>query len=339
MPERATGGLARAAALIAATYVYFLIFAEFAFLELARPVVGDGPRLRLVMGALGVGGAAGSVLAARFFKRTEWGPRLAGWLLGCALAALAALLSPTLGAVALAAAGAAVGLALGGATVTLATGLAAVVPRGRLGLAAGLGTGMAYALCNLPWVFAATPAMQTWLAVGAALLGAALAVCLPTALAPSTITARGGLGWTAVFLALVWMDSAAFYIIQHTDALKAATWAGAWTLGGNAATHFVAAVLAGHALDRGRSGAVAAMAAGLLAVACLWIEHPRAELAYVAGVSLYSAALVYLPARVGRPGFAAALFAIAGWGGSALGIGMAQDLRGVPAWFAFAAPV
>ena len=339
MSECKRSGLIRAVALIAATYVYFLIFAEFAFLELARPVVGDGDRLRLVMGALGAGGAAGSVLAARLFKKEARGGRLSSWLLLCAFAAFAALLSPSLGVFGLAAAGAAVGLALGGSTVTLASGLSALVSRSRLGLAAGLGTGAAYAICNLPWVFAAMPATQTWVAICAALLGSALASGLPSVSLSNPVHARNGLGWMAVFLALVWMDSAAFYIIQHTDSLKSATWGDAWTLGGNAAAHFLAAVLAGLALDRGWAGSVAAVAAGLLALACLWIEHPRAELAYVAGVSLYSAALVYVPAREERPGFAAALFAVAGWGGSALGIGMAQDLHGVPAWFAFAAPI
>jgi mono/diheme cytochrome c family protein len=48
-------------------------------------------------------------------------------------------------------------------------------------------------------------------------------------------------------------------------------------------------------------------------------------------------ALVYAPARSGRPSAAALVYAVAGWGGSALGIGMAQDLHAVPDWFAIAA--
>lgn len=90
MSDRAKGGAWRGAVLVAATYVYFLLFAEFAFLELARPVTGDGERLRVVMGALGAGGVAGSLAGAFLFRREGWGRRLGGWLLGCALAAVAA---------------------------------------------------------------------------------------------------------------------------------------------------------------------------------------------------------------------------------------------------------
>jgi cytochrome c oxidase cbb3-type subunit 2 len=142
-----------------------------------------------------------------------------------------------------------------------------------------------------------------------------------------------------VFLALVWMDSAAFYIIQHTDSLRAETWQGAWTLWGNAAMHLGAALLAGWALDRGRAGPVTLAAALLLAAACNWITDTGGELLYVAGVSLYSTALVFVAALSGRARVAALIFAVAGWGGSALGIGMAQDLHRIPVWFAPAALV
>lgn len=331
--QRARSSLTRAALLVAATYVYFLIFAEFAFIELTRPVTGDGAGLRVVMGALGAGGVGGSVLAARFFSRAAWGPRLAGWLAGCSIAAAGALLAPEGGLPGLAGIGAAVGLTLGGATVTLAAGLAGMAPPGRLGWAAGLGTGGAYAFCNLPWVFEAPPAAQALVAAGAALAGAALARDWSLRGEARPASPPGAGGWVAALLALVWMDSAAFYIIQHTDTLKAAAWSGAWTLWGNATMHFGAAALAGRALDRGRAWPVIAAGALLLALACLWIGHGPAELIYVAGVSLYSAALVYVPARVGRPAFAAAVFAIAGWVGSALGIGMVQDLHGIPVWF------
>jgi len=60
---------------------------------------------------------------------------------------------------------------------------------------------------------------------------------------------------------------------------------------------------------------------------------------YTTGVSLYSAALVYFPARGGRVWPVALLFAIAGWIGSAMGIGMAQDLNAVPLPFLIAAGV
>lgn len=336
MTQRPRDPVWRGAALVAATYVYFLIFAEFAFVELARPKTGDGGALRAVMGALGGGGVAGSVLAIWLFNREVWGARLGGWLLWCAVAACGALVAPGLGVGALALAGAGVGLALGGATVTLAAGLRAVTGRSKLGFVAGLGTGAAYAFCNVPLVFNAEPAQQTIWAIAVALAGAALAWPM-NALEETAVEKSGMRSWVPVFLALVWMDSAAFYIIQHTEALKHATWSGVWTLGGNAAVHFGAALLAGVMLDRGRAAWIVALAAGLLGAACLWIKSPGAELPYVAGVSFYSAALVYAPARAGGPKAAAWVYAVAGWGGSALGIGMAQDLHGVPTWFVAAA--
>ena len=61
------------------------------------------------------------------------------------------------------------------------------------------------------------------------------------------------------------------------------------------------------------------------------------EVLYTAGVSAYSVALVYYPARGGRAWLAAALLAIAGWLGLALGIGMAQDLNRLPVWFVLGA--
>jgi cytochrome c oxidase cbb3-type subunit 2 len=325
----------RAAGLVAATYVYFLIFAEFAFIELARPVTGDGDALRGVMGALAAGGITGSVLGA-------WlgGWSLRRWFLGCAGAAALAVAAPGAGVIGLGVAAAAVGLALGAATVKLASGLRSMVGNARLGWVAGLGTGAAYAFCNLPWVFEATPQVQAGMAMAAVLAGA-WAAGTGRAEEKSERNVEGGGGgmaaWVVVFLALVWMDSAAFYIIQHTEQLKAATWQGPWTLWGNAAVHFAAALAAGWTLDRGRARGVVALAAGLLAAACLILGRAGAEVLYVAGVSCYSAALVYVPARTGRPWVASAVFAVAGWAGSALGIGMAQDLHGVPAWFAVVA--
>lgn len=340
MSGEAKSGMAvwRAAGLVAATYVYFLIFAEFAFIELARPVTGDGTPLRAVMGALAAGGIAGSVLGAR-----RAGPGLRRWFLGCALAAGLAVVAPGAGVAGLGGAAAAVGLALGGATVKLASGLRALAGASRLGWAAGLGTGAAYAICNLPVVFEATAPAQAGVAILAALAGAWAAggdepgVEATDAVVAESPSKAGVARWVGVFLALVWMDSAAFYIIQHTEHLKAATWQGAWTLGGNAAAHLLAALAAGRALDRGHARGVAAAAALLLAAACLLLGRAGAEVLYVAGVSLYSAALVHVPARAGRPWVAAAVFAVSGWGGSALGIGMAQDLHGVPPWFPLAA--
>jgi len=73
----------------------------------------------------------------------------------------------------------------------------------------------------------------------------------------------------------------------------------------------------------------------LLIIACALLDHGSGRYSleaglYAAAVSVYSAALVFYPARSGRPGLAALVFAVAGWTGSALGIGLAQELDRVP---------
>lgn len=331
----ATGG-----ALVAATYFYFLIFAEFAFLELVRDAAG--PRLRAVMGMLGAGGVAGAWAAARAFRGERAPALLARGLQACAVAAM---LAPFAGG--LVAAGAmalGVGLALGWTTVVLAAGLRGLAGERHLGLCVGAGTGAAYAACNVPALFAAAPATQALLAAGVALAASALRWPGPTSAVPGTgstprATDRAQtLGWLAILLALVWMDSAAFYIIQHTEGLRAVTWGTPALLWTNAAVHLGAAVLSGVVLDRGGRRAVAAGALVLLALGSLALgEVVRLPLPagwwYTAGVSLYSVALVEYPARAGGAGRAALVFAVAGWIGSALGIGMAQDLHRVPAAF------
>jgi cytochrome c oxidase cbb3-type subunit 2 len=91
-------------------------------------------------------------------------------------------------------------------------------------------------------------------------------------------------------------------------------------------------------LDRGGRAWIAAVSVVALAIACLILNGAigaflPASWFYTAGVSLYSTVLVEYPARDGRPWVAAIVFAIAGWMGSALGIGMAQDLATVPVAF------
>ena len=64
-------------ATIAATYIYFLIFAEFAFLEFAAASLTPA-QMEPLMGALGSGGVAGSLLAAARLIR-----RLGGEIVTC----------------------------------------------------------------------------------------------------------------------------------------------------------------------------------------------------------------------------------------------------------------
>jgi len=323
---------------VAATYVYFLVFAEFALIELAKPLA-EG-RLPWLMGTLAVGGVAGSFAAARAFRFERYPRSVADGFRACGAAAAIVLLAQTWWLMMLATLG--VGLALGWLTVTLVSGLRGVLGGKRLGLWAGLATGSAYAICNLPWVFEASAAHQTIFAALVAVVGALSANWLDLTAPPRADTADYSAPrpwfWLAALLALVWLDSAAFYIIQHTDALRSATWTGAWTLGGNALMHLAAAVAAGLILDRGGSSFVIGGAFLALAGSSLWLgdgsQHALgAEVIYTAGVSLYSTALITYPAHGGRPWLAARIYAIAGWGGSALGIGLAQDLHHVPIWF------
>lgn len=333
----------RAAAVVAvaATYFYFLLFSEFAFLELVLALPEGGRLQQPVMGTLGAGGLLGSVLAARFFRAERFGGQLAALFLLCAVAAFLSLglghgLSPYPVAGLL-------GLCLGAQTVLLASGLRAALGLRRLGFHIGLGTGLAYGLCNVPWVFQAPAPLQAILAGLVALFGAVGAFMLgvlPGAepSRESDYTLKGFLPWLLAFTALVWLDSAAFFIIQHSAALKGATWSGDSMLWGNAAVHASVAVLAGWLLDRGRGIGVLAAAFLLLSAACVVLSLApgwslSARTLYTAGVSLYSVALVYLAARGGRPWLVALLFGVAGWFGSAMGIGMAQNLRAVPPWF------
>ena len=150
------------------------------------------------------------------------------------------------------------------------------------------------------------------------------------------------------FTALVWLDSAAFYIIQNNPVLKAGSWAGARRLWEIGAVHFVAALGSAVLIRRRGLSYTLALAFILLGAACLLLAVPeRAWLAsflYPAGVSLYSVALVAYPSLLAPASSARAraeqagwLYAIAGWIGSGLGIGMGENLRHIPPGFVLAA--
>jgi len=375
-----------AVAAIAATYIYFLIFAEFAFLEFAAASLTPA-QMKPLMTALGLGGITGSLLAAARFSATRIRPHLALGFLASALVALLTLAAHS--PATLIASSALIGLSLGWATVTLALSLLPLLGPRSLAPACGLGTGLAYALCNQPALFSAPPHTQILFSSFAALTGlisafwlrpphastshpgpqpherphearpplrplavsarsrrplaaAALPKKRPVGVFPlavSTLRNSHPTRWIAAFFALVFLDSLAFYLIQHNPAFKTATWSSTSTLQTNALTHLAAAVLAGFALRRFRPAPIVLAALLLLVTACALLNSPAPPFAlartlYVAGVSIYSTALVFLPARAARPWFAAAFMAIAGWIGSAAAIGLAQQQTSpyVPAW-------
>lgn len=317
-------------AVVAATYGFFLLFAEFAFLELVRATLPESG-LRPTMGLLGAGGIVGSLAAGWTFQPSRWRLTMTLSYAGCALAATLALVARGSGGLHLAAA--LTGLALGWNTVTLAAGLRAWAPGGRLGWVVGLGTGIAYAGCNLPGVFDAVPSHQTTLSLGIALAGI-VAATLTGGLRGEgeRLPLPGSIGRAIViFLVFVALDSAGFYLLQHTDASRRTTWTGAMIYC-NAAAHFFAAGLAGWALDRGWLRGVVTVAWVGLAAACLQVNNPPPALGplYATAVSLYSSALVFVAARSGGARRAALLFALAGWLGSAIGVGTAENLHTLP---------
>ena len=343
VPQRST--LIAAGAVIAATYFYFLIFAQFALLELAEPLMGEETwRLRSLMLLLGGGGLAGSLLAALRFDVLRIQGRLSWSFRGCAVGAALALGASTWSLLLLAALVS--GAALGALTVNLAASLRPVIGTKELGWVIGVGTGVAYALCNVPGIFEAGPKLQTILAAVVTATASVLSPFLmpqePSISSESDYRTSGLMRWVGILAMLVWLDSAAFYVIQHEAALQAQTWQGAaqlWTL---AIVHLSGALLAGWLLDRKwRTGLVVA-AYVLLAGGCLMLARGNglvASIAYAAGVSLYSVVLVYFPARSGWVWVAALTYGVAGWVASAMGIGMAQDLQRVPGEFLLGAGV
>ena len=324
---------------VAATYVYFLIFAQFGFLRMVQATAADA--LKSIMGVMGLAGVAGSVLAARVFAVQRIRRLLAAGFTVCAAAAGLSLAAGTAGMFHLVAL--LVGLGTGFTTVTLAGILRRAVGGRWLGTVIGGGTGLAYGFCNLPAVFSAGANGQAGLALLAATAGVAAtgALTLDDAapdLTDGDYTKGGVICWVLVLAVLVCLDSAAFYLIQHMPALKEKTWAGAGRLEINAAVHLAAAVLAGLALDRRWLGRTALTGTAALLAGC-WLIMARPEwnaagtLLYVSGVSVYSTLLVFYAAGSARPGIAALVYAVAGWGGSALGIGLAENQASVPGWF------
>ncbi|MBB5352541.1 cytochrome c oxidase cbb3-type subunit 2 [Haloferula luteola] len=325
---------ARAAGAVAAVYGFFLIFAQFAFVELLRGH-GAGPAAeKWALGAMAVAGiAAGFGVAKR-------GATVVGLRLALVLAACAAVLAPwASGGVSGMGVAVLTGLAVGGGTVSLA----ALLPGWCGARWIGWGTGLGYAICNVPWVFSASPEMQAWIGAGFALLGSWLVPSgleeqrVPSGPSHGEVGVGGAVVAVGVFLALVWLDSAAFFIIQHERDLKEGTWGGAM-LWRNAGLHLLAGGLAGEWLARRVWKEPVAVAWGVLAIAALAVNHPStrglAGWMYPVGVSIYSAALVTWPGWAGRSSTvvwrAAWVFAVAGWFGSANGIGMAQALQRVP---------
>jgi len=336
----------RGVALVAITYVYFLIFAQFAFLKrLAEVGIADA-HLKVVMAAMALGGVSLSLLAPRLDLCRVPQTRLRIALGVCAAAAFLTLLRLNLaGSVGIALL---IGCGLGLLTVTVATHLRLWIGDSKPLLKVGLGTGLGYLVCNLPTLFDAPPRVQAITAGGFCLAGGLATLMRPPSEPIATIVASHTDAKfpriLACFTALVWLDSAAFFIIQNTPALKAGTWQGSLHLWSNGGLHFAAALSAAWFLRRRPLWLLLAISYSALAFACLLLLNPArtamASIFYPVGVSLYSVALVAYPSLLAPASSTAArartagwIYAIAGWVGSALGIGMGQNLGHVPPAF------
>lgn len=331
--------------LIALVFFYFLIFAQFAYLHLLDARLPGG--VKLSMALMAAGGLSGSLLSALCFR----GNRSRGLLLvGFTGAGAMALVAPHVASFGLYYVSFAVGLFVGILTVSLIGYLAYAVPKGRIGRVCGWGTGLAYLFSNVPVLFTHGAVQQSTVA-GAACLGGILLTAMtrisldsPEDAPPFPQRAQGFSLMAllvTVFTVLIWLDSAAFRIIQSDRDLLAGSWSGSinlWVLG---TVHLGAAILSGHWIDRGKwlivfLGAMSLLALGYWGIS-LGLPGSAGGWLYASGVSLYSAALVAVILVVGSSDTAARragwLFGIAGWTGSGLGIGMADELGRVPVWF------
>lgn len=335
----------RGALLVATTYVYFLIFAQFAFLARLAEIGLQASMLKPVMAAMAISGVLSSFLASRLADRYRADTLVRSAFAGCAVAAVssAAPLGWT-GAVGVALL---IGAGLGVLTVSLVTHLRLWCGSHQPLLAVGFGTGLGYALCNVPALFTASPRTQAIVVTALCLIGMMIAGDVRATAGADNEQPKAHTAFPLVliaFVALIWLDSAAFYIIQHTAVLKSASWSGSGHLWRISAVHFLAAIASALLLRKQRVAAVLCCAVAALAGACYLLASPFsvpfASLLYPAGVSFYSVALVAYPAFLGssrsvrdRARQAAWLYAVAGWIGSAMGIGMGQHLGYVPTVF------
>lgn len=337
--------------LVAGTYAYFLIFPQFAFLHALASDGLDTAAVRMIMAAMAAGGISGGLACGYLWRHAHARIWICIAVSTCSFpAAIFALLPKdiplhwTVAALS--------GIGLGLLTVSVTALLPALRDPRRILMACGTGTGLAYAFCNIPAVFNATPSEQALMAL------ALLPACaLPLAAwrperpsTQSTVQSRHrhqGLGrrhlafGIVLFMLLVWLDSACFAIIQDNDVMRQATWGRDADLVTNSIMHLAMALVTGlYATRQGirfwLGGALTSLALAAFLLKAGGHAATWAHLPYAAGVSVYSTLLVaWLPLHGGVfvSRNAAFLYAIAGWAGSALGIGMAQDLSQIPVAF------
>ena len=331
---------------VAAAFFYFLIFIEMAFLDLLRSSPAGWSRIQSVQVVVTLSAVLGGALAASFFRPERHLRALTILFRFCALVAIASLAVPLERLAYLMAF--VVGLGFGFLSIVLVATLRTALNRARLGMVVGLGVGVAYALCNVPWLYAAPEAVQAVFACIAVLVGSLVSGRLkPKHGAESgseDYEPRILCSWILVFLVLITMDSAAHALFQHEASLRALRWNGGTIVWFPVFIHCAAAVFAGRLLDKGVRASLVLAAFGLLVMASLALVHPErtgvlARYFHVAGVSLYTVGFLYFAAKGGRPWIIVLLFSLSGWLGLSLGAGLVQACDGVPFWFILAAGV
>jgi cbb3-type cytochrome c oxidase subunit II len=351
--RRLLGSGWRGVSLVTITYVYFLIFAQFAFLHRLAPLGITDDRLRAIMAAMAIGGISLSLLTPRVKIAASPNVRLR---IGLGVSSAGAFLTLLpLGLFGFIFVSFLIGSGLGLLTVTLVTYLRYWTGSLNPIIKVGLGTGLGYLVCNFPPLFTAPSQSQATIAGIACLAG----ICATLRMAPHVkaedVDSSQPPRWVfayalASFSALVWLDSAAFFIIQDTTALKSGTWEGPihlWVIG---LLHLAAALASAWFLRRCGLGVILFAAFLALGAACFLLLNRHlilwASIFYPIGVSLYSVALVAYPALLSKATSTEArgrqagwIYAIAGWIASAMGIGMGLNLGYIPPFFVFAAGV
>lgn len=332
---------------ICLTYVYFLIFAQFAFLEHVKGAVGFA-YLKPIMGVMGVSGFFTSICMGYKISRSPQVDFMKWGFLICSLSGLSSVFFDSV--LFLLSSSMMIGVGLGVLTVSIAVHISAVscIALSR-GLMCGIGTGLAYFICNIPYLFLASPFYQAIVSsvlcfIGACIPSPVMTHDTPKIVQKPAIYTVSFFCFLALCTSLIWFDSAAFFVIQQAGELKSLTWFGEARLWSNASIHLFFAILSGYLIDKKgfKSVFLFSFLFLSLAVLCLQLipqyQHFSGFL-YCAGVSLYSTALICLPAvlnngrRDSSAIHAGLLFGIAGWLGSAMGIGMAQDLQKIPYTF------
>ena len=148
----------RGVGLVAFTYIYFLIFAQFAFLNRLAALGIAGEHLKPVMAAMAAVGILFSLLTPRVRLCLSPALRLRIGLGVSGAAAFLALLP--LNENASIAVAMLIGAGLGLLTVTLVTHLRQWCGDRNQLLKIGLGTGLGYLACNVPPFFTASPKVQ-----------------------------------------------------------------------------------------------------------------------------------------------------------------------------------